>query len=270
MLAAGRRVSVLPGKEGLNNVMVKMNRVAAGSALIAVVGLVASCSSVPVGRSTGVGPTPDPYTGIEWSVRELATTGTDHEFDEHTGEVFFGPEPSTRMKSGDAAAVPDSAEEIFEASLQDARENYCDEYIDPPASELLWFQGLTISKVLLHSARAAVAERYSEELTEAIRETETWLDENGFSLPPPPGKDVSEALDERFNAKAEHWEEHYSHLAEEHTKAETQEVRFQIELYSEEGVREAQEALVDYCDISLPEDYTFPTPEKLDIHLLTP
>src|SRR5690625_7703196 len=102
MLAAGRRVSVLPGKEGLNNVMVKMNRVAAGSALIAVVGLVASCSSVPVGRSTGVAPTPDPYTGIEWSVREFATTGTDHEVDEHPSEGSFGPEPSTRTTSGAA------------------------------------------------------------------------------------------------------------------------------------------------------------------------
>ena len=123
--------------------------------------------------------------------------------------------------------------------------------------------------MLLHSARA-VADRFSDELIEAHRETEAWLEENGFSFPPPPGKDVSEALDERSAAEAEHWEVEYPHLVEEHTKAEAQEVSFQMELFSEAGVREAQEALVDYCDISLPEDYTFPTPQELEIHLLTP
>lgn len=250
--------------------MVKRRHLATGVALAAVAGVVASCSSVSVGTATGVDPTPDPYLGIEWSVREFATTGTDHEFDENTGEVVFASEPSTHMKTGDGAAVPDSAEEVFEASLAEAREDYCEEYIDPAASERLWSQGLTISMVLLHSARAAVADRFSDELIEAHRETEAWLEENGFSFPPPPGKDVSEALDERSAAEAEHWEVEYPHLVEEHTKAEAQEVSFQMELFSEAGVREAQEALVDYCDISLPEDYTFPTPQELEIHLLTP
>src|SRR5699024_1368941 len=129
---------------------------------------------------------------------------------------------------------------------------------------------LTISMVLLHSARAAVADRFSDELIEAHRETEAWLEENGFSFPPPPGKVVSEALDERAAAEAEHWEVEYPHLVEEHTKAEGQEVSVQMELFSEAGVREAQEALVDYCDIALPEDDTFPTPQALEIHLLTP
>ena len=269
MGTVGRKVRAAPGNGGLDNVMDKRH-LAAGVALAAVTGVVASCTSASVGITTGIDPTPDPYRGIEWSVREFATTGTDHEFDENTGEVVFASEPSTHMKTGDGAAVPDSAEEVFEASLAEAREDYCEEYIDPAASERLWSQGLMISMVLLHSARAAVADRFSDELIEAHRETEAWLEENGFSFPPPPGKDVSEALDERSAAEAEHWEVEYPHLVEEHTKAEAQEVSFQMELFSEAGVREAQEALVDYCDISLPEDYTFPTPQELEIHLLTP
>src|SRR5699024_2542908 len=110
----------------------------------------------------------------------------------------------------------------------------------------------------------------SDELIEAHRETEDWLEENGFSFPPPPGKDVSEALDERSAAEAEHWEAEYLQLVEQHTKADAKEERLQMELFSEACVRESQEARVDYCDISLPEDYTFPTPQELEIHLLTP
>src|SRR5699024_3285539 len=151
-----------------------------------------------------------------------------------------------------------------------AREDYCEEYIDPAASERLWSQGLTISMVLLHSARAAVADGFSDELIEAHRETEAWLEENGFSFPPPPGKDVSEALDERSAAEAEHWEVEYPHLVEEHTKAEAQGVNLPMELLSEAGVREAQEPLADRCDIPLPEGYTFPPPQGLEGHCVPP
>src|SRR5690625_3304195 len=174
MGTVGREVRAAPGNGGLDNVMDKRH-LAAGVALAAVTGIVASCTSVSVGTTTGIDPTPDPYRGIEWSGREFATTGTDHEFDENTGEVLFASEPSTRMKSGEGAATPDRADEVSGASVPQARENYCDEHIAAAASERLWSHALTSAMALLHSARAAVARHYSDDRIEAHRETEAWL-----------------------------------------------------------------------------------------------
>lgn len=241
--------------------MSKMKRIVAAAGIVTFASVVASCSSPPEA---------DVSTGIEWDVRNFATNGKDHEFDHNTGEVIFRSTPTTSMKSVDGPAVADDAEEVFEAGMPGARENYCDQYFDPPAAELAWSQGLTISMVLHYSAKAAVSDHYSDELIEALRETETWLEDNGFSLLPSPDQDVGEAIDKRLAAETEHWEEHYSHLNEERTRLRAQEAKLLEELFSEEGVREAQEALVEYCDISLPEGYSFPTAEELEIHLLTP
>lgn len=193
-----------------------------------------------VGCSSGLGAS-DIKDGIEWHVTTWAIFDDDIAVDRYTGELYRIVNTSTGLSKTED--LPDKDSPAVRAAIADSKESFCDRYIDPWGEDPLESQGRQVEFVLRGTVNAAVANLYTDELLAAFD------DQYNF----PEGMTIDE-----------YWEENYSHLTKLRDTVINTRQELQAEAFTPEFVLQAQKEIISYCDITVPENYEYPTMEQLD------
>src|SRR5699024_7816601 len=98
--------------------------------------------------------------------------------------------------------------------------------------------------------------------------TDAYIEETGPEVPSfseGSEDERQQATEDRLAAWDDYFEESYPNLVKDREKILDKQSAVEDQLYTEDGVREVQEAIVEYCEITLPAGFTYPTAEELGI-----
>lgn len=204
---------------------------------------------------------PDFAAGWEWAVNSDLAYDTDREFDYSTGEI--GP-----PKAGEGLSLPGADDDS--ATFESVEAENCERFVgDYPQ----WVVSDVLSGTLQAWERPPVDEKLQEAFTR-INEAVTAEAGSEFDVEMMVDGDRNPEYDrivaERETLTAQAWEaepEDVRGLYQDHQ----QNLRDRWgTVYNEDGVRQAQETVIEACEIEAPADYVFPTAKDLEIDLTYP
>lgn len=237
-----------------------MKRIPVTAVLIAALALgVTGCSS---------GGTLDYKVGIEWHVRQLAALSANVDIEPQTGAVSLPSATGLQRATGEGSS--EAAEEQVQQEMKSAGDQFCNNYVDPRLGDPMSSQGLDIIFVLNETVSAAVSGLYTPDLVHAITTTELWLDDNGHEVTDAPMTQtgIANAAKRRADASDEYWNEHHADLIKLRDRVDDERARLHGLAFTPEGVREAQLALTEFCDIVLPPNFHYPSADELRIPVM--
>lgn len=203
--------------------------------------------------------------GWEWGLRSSASFALGADFNYLTGEIDL-PEAD----GGTGLSLPSTASaepNEREQALADAERSACAQYVDPFGDDKLESQGYDILFLMYDTVRATMAREYSDEYVAAYEAVNDWVDRNGPDLTDIEyGSDAyEEATNERSQLWDAQWEEKYADLESERESMADLSRALNLEVFTSENVRAAQEYFIERCGIEVSEGYKYPSPDELGI-----
>ncbi|MCR6711941.1 MAG: hypothetical protein NVV57_04245 [Demequina sp.] len=226
---------------------------------VAAVLLVLLCSGCSANQ------TPDIGAGWQWTVNSGAAYTLDAETDSLTGELIL-----TDGNSDTGLALPStaaSADAAVASALDDAQAAMCSRYVEPYGDDPIQEQGFEIRQIMFATMLAAQSSYFSDEYKAAYRETDAFVDKNGPSLDGVEfdSAEWDSALDARTDLWNSHWADKHSGVADERKALIDEFKAISLSVNSSETVRAIQEMYISKCDLTVADDYEFPTPNELGI-----
>lgn len=209
--------------------------------------------------------TPDIEAGWQWTVNSGAAYTLDAETDSLTGDLIL-----TDANSDTGLALPSaaaSADAAVASALADAEAAMCSRYVEPYGDDPIQGQGFEIRQIMFATTLAAQSSHFSDEYKAAYRETDAFVDKNGPSLDGVEfdSAEWDAALEARSDLWNSHWAEKHSGVPDERKELMDEFKAISLSVNTSETVRAIQQMYISKCDLTVADDYEFPTPSDLGI-----
>ena len=207
----------------------------------------------------------DIEAGWQWTVNSRASYALDAETDPLTGELILSTDTTDIGLALPSVAASADAEVV--SALDDAQAAMCSRYVEPYGDNPILSQGFEIRQIMFATARAMEASHFSDEYKAAYRETDAFVDKNGPSLDGLEfdSAEWNAAFDARSDLWNTHWSEQHSSVDDERYALREEFRSIGLEVNTAQTVRAIQDMYISKCDLTVADDYKFPTASELGI-----